>query len=163
SQHLLEDVEALHEEFLFLLAALEGGRPLVQIAVLAYLVTAPDDLLAESRVVLDDPPGNEDAGLEVVAVQQVEDARHARLGPVRCHRHVEESIGERRVALEPGRFTVEVEGHHDGAAGSVGPGDGGCHDAREYTSASMRCEIVRDAPDEVEKATETDCRVEVEK
>ena len=40
AQDLLEDVEALHEQLLFLLAALEEEGPLVEIAVLADLVAA---------------------------------------------------------------------------------------------------------------------------
>jgi hypothetical protein len=101
-EHLLEDVEALHEQLFFLLAALEGGGPLVEVAVLSDFVAAPHDLLADRRVVLDDPAGNEDARLDVVAIEHVENARHACLGPVGRHRHVEKPVGESRISSKPG-------------------------------------------------------------
>ena len=101
AQHLLEDVEALHEQCLFLLAALQRRGPLVEIAVLADLVAALHDLLAEGRIALDDPAGDEDAGLDVVAVQHIQNARHPGLGPVGAHRHVQVAVGEGGIALDP--------------------------------------------------------------
>src|SRR5215468_7251566 len=129
AQDLLEDVQALHEQLFFLFPALESRGPLVQIAVLAHLVAALDDLLAERRVTLDDPAGDEDARLDVVAVQEVEDARHAGLRAVGAHRHVEVPVGEGRIALDPRGLAVEVERHHDRAAGTLGPGHGSGHGA----------------------------------
>ena len=122
AQDLLEDVEALHEQRFLLLAALHEEGLLVEIAVVAHLVAALHDLLAEGGVALDDPARDEDAGLDPVAVEQLEDARHARLGPVGAHRHVQRPLGQRGVAVDPRALAVEVERHHDGAARAVGPG-----------------------------------------
>jgi len=76
--------------------------PLVEVAVLPDFVTTPHDLLTDRRVVLDDPAGNEDARLDIVAIEHVENARHACLGPVGGHRHVEKPVGERRISSKPG-------------------------------------------------------------
>src|SRR5260370_1087593 len=53
--------------------------------------------------------------------QQLQDARHAGLGPVGAHRHVQGSLRARGVAVEPGTLAVEIEGHHDGAFWRVAP------------------------------------------
>jgi hypothetical protein len=120
-QHLLEDLEASHQQRFLLLAALHEEGLLVEVAVVAHLVAASEDLLAERRIALHDPARDEDAGLDPVAVEQVEDARHAGLGPVGPHPHVERALGQRRIAVDPGALAVQIERHHDGAARAVGP------------------------------------------
>ena len=126
-QHLLEDVEALDQQRLLLLAALHEEGLLVEVAVVAHLVAAADDVLAEGGVALHDPARDEDAGLDAVAVEEVEDARHAGLGPVGAHRHVQRPLRQRGVAVDPRALAIEVERHHDGAPGAVGPSHRLCH------------------------------------
>src|SRR2546422_2073666 len=114
----LEDVERLQQELLFLLdAALQEERLLVQVAVLAHLVTTAHDLTAELGIALDDPARNVPARLDAVAIQHVQDARRAGLRTVRAHGHVQRPLGQRRVAMDPRALPVEIE--RDGERASL--------------------------------------------
>src|SRR5262249_19791178 len=109
-EDLLEDVERLHQQLLFFFGApLQEEWLLVQVAVLAHLVTAAHDLAAEIGIALDDPAGNEPTGLDAVAIQDVEDAWRARFRAVGAHRHVQRPLGERGVAMDPRALAVEIE------------------------------------------------------
>src|SRR5207249_1306389 len=84
-------------------------RPVVQVAVLAHLVTTPHDLTAELGIALDDPARNVPARLYAVAIQHVQDARRAGLRTVGAHGHVQRPLGQRRVAMDPRALPVEIE------------------------------------------------------
>ena len=75
----------------------------------AFAGAAPDDVLAQRGVALHDPAGDEDAGLDPVAVEQVEDARHAGPGAVGAHRHVQRPLRESGIPMDPRGLAVEVE------------------------------------------------------
>src|SRR4030095_3203898 len=112
-------------------------RLLVEIAVVADLMAAPQHLAGHVRVALDDPARNEEAALDVVLVEDAENTRNARLGSVGAHAHVERPLGERRIAQDPRALTVDVERDHHRAPRPVLPLDRPFHACLLYAPATF--------------------------
>src|SRR5262245_9581731 len=127
AEHALEDVQALHEQGLLLLTASQEERLLVQVAVVADLVTAAQRLARHIRIALDDPARDEEAHLDVVALEDAQDARHAGLGAVGAHAHMQRALGECGIAMDPRALAVHVEREGHRAARAVLPLDRSVH------------------------------------
>ena len=121
-----QDVGGLLEDLLLLGpgAALE---PLVEVAVVADLVAAPVDLGDRRRVALGRPPRDEEGRGEAVPVQEVQDQRHADLGSIGALGEDADPVDVLRIARDPRRLGVEVEGQAHRGPNAAGPSDRRLH------------------------------------
>src|SRR5690606_29796881 len=101
---------------LALLLRREREDPGVRPAVVAEFVPAPENLLDERLVLLDDEAGDEERRRDAVAVEKIENPSGADLPTVAALREGDRLRGVRRVAGRPERFGVEVEREHHGEA-----------------------------------------------
>jgi hypothetical protein len=113
--HALDDLHA----FVHLLALLLGREiddPGMRPGVMADLVAALERLLDQRLALLDDDAGDEERRLDVVAVEQVEDAAHSHLPSVAALAQRDRTLRVLGVARGPQRLGIEIEGEHDGEA-----------------------------------------------
>lgn len=110
---------ALH--LLDLLVGMVRVHPFVGVAVVGDFVPALHDHLRAAAMVLGRPAGDEERGLQSGLVQHVQDLWHADLGAVCALAERAGTAGVLRVARQPKRLGVEVEGQHDGDLRAAGP------------------------------------------
>src|SRR5438132_12195074 len=104
-----------------LLVGLGRIRPVVPVAVVTDLVPGVADGARLVCVVLDHPAGDIKGRPNAFGAEEAEQARDADLRAVAALRHDSGRVGGLRVAREPQRLGVEIEGEHDGAARPLRP------------------------------------------
>ena len=120
AEHALERFHPLVEGGA-LLVGLGRMRPVVPVAVVTDLVPGVADGARLVCVVLDHPAGDIKGRPNAFGTEEAEQARDADLRAVAALRHDSGRVGGLRVAREPQRLGVEIEGEHDGAARPLRP------------------------------------------
>ena len=121
-----QDVGGLLENLL-LLGAGAALEPLVEVAVVADLVATPVDLGDRRGMALGCPARDEERGREPVGVEEVQDQRHADLGPIGALGEDADPVDVLWIARDPCRLGVEIEGHAHRGPDTAGPSDRRLH------------------------------------
>ena len=107
---------------------------LVQVPVVAHLVTGVDDLTHGVRIALRGESRDEKRGVNPVALEQPEQPGDRDARSVRLVAHQRHALCRSGIVREHARFRVDVEGEGGGRAIAVGPHEivtarvgGGCH------------------------------------
>src|SRR5262245_20614052 len=134
-----QDLRAAGEDRFLFLARLTL-EPLVEIAVMPDLVAPAVDLRHHVCPALSRPARHEEGGGQTIAIEEIEDERHANFRSVGALRHHADSIDVLGIAGDPGRLRVEIEGDAHGGLHAGGPGDGRPHEARHPPARAASCQ-----------------------